>query len=43
MNEELYEHWAALREIKAMAAKLGILQRISKVYEDLPFNNYLFS
>ncbi len=43
MNEELYQHWLALKDIKTLAARLQILPKFLRIYEDIPFNEQLFS
>ena len=42
MNEELYQHWLALKDIKTLANRLQILHKFSKIYEDLNYNERLF-
>jgi hypothetical protein len=42
MNEELYQHWMALKDIKLLATRLGAFPQYRKIYEDLAFNDYLF-
>jgi hypothetical protein len=43
MNEELYQHWLALKDIKTLATRLQLISRFSRIYEDLAFNDHLFS
>ena len=43
MNEELYQHWLALKDIKTLAIRLNSFSRFARIYEDLPFNDQLFS
>lgn len=42
MNEELYQHWLALKDIKTLAVRLQIFSKFSKIYEDVAFNDQLF-
>jgi hypothetical protein len=42
MNEELYQHWIALKDIKALSQRLGAFAQYRKIYEDLAFNDHLF-
>ena len=42
MNEELYQHWMALKDVKALATRLGSFAQFKKIYEDLQFNDHLF-
>lgn len=42
MNEELYQHWLALKDIKTLSTRLGSFNKFIKIYEDLPFNDQLF-
>lgn len=42
MNEELYQHWMALKDIKALSTRLGSFAQYRKIYEDLLFNDHLF-
>jgi hypothetical protein len=42
MNEELYQHWLALKDIKTLAVRLQIFNKFSKIYEDVAFNDQLF-
>lgn len=42
MNEELYQHWLALKDIKTLASRLQILHKFAKIYEDLNYNDRLF-
>lgn len=43
MNEELYQHWGALKDIKILQSRLGTYAHIKKIYEDIRFNERLFS
>lgn len=42
MNEELYQHWIALKDIKSLSQRLGAFAQYRKIYEDLAFNDQLF-
>lgn len=42
MNEELYQHWVALKDIKQLSARLGSFVQYKKIYDDLMFNDHLF-
>ncbi len=42
MNEELYQHWLALKDIRVLSNRLGILHKFGKIYEDLAYNDQLF-
>lgn len=42
MNEELYQHWMALKDIKALTTRLGTFGQYRKIYEDVHFNDHLF-
>lgn len=42
MNEELYQHWIALKDIKILTNRLGNYTQIKKIYDDLMFNDQLF-
>lgn len=42
MNEELYQHWMALKDVKALATRLGTFAQYRKIYEDVHFNDHLF-
>jgi len=42
MNEELFQHWMALKDIKMLTTRLGHYPQVKKIYEDLSFNDYLF-
>jgi hypothetical protein len=42
MNEELFQHWMALKDIKILTNRLGNYAQIKKIYEDLMFNDQLF-
>ena len=43
MNEELYQHWMTLRDIKLLTSRNGQYLTIRKLYEDIGFNDHLFS
>lgn len=43
MNEELYQHWLALKDVKTLASRLHLLPKFIKIYEDLNFNDQLFN
>lgn len=38
INEELYQHWLALKDIKTLAMRLDIFHKFKKIYEELLFN-----
>lgn len=42
MNEELYQHWIALKDIKTLSNRLGSFNKLAKIYDDIPFNSQLF-
>jgi hypothetical protein len=42
MNEYLYQHWIALKDIKALANRLGSFAQFKTIYEDLLFDDHLF-
>ena len=42
MNEELYQHWMALKDIKQLSTRLGSFPQYRKIYDDLLFNDHLF-
>jgi hypothetical protein len=42
INEELYQHWLALKEIKDLTTRNNNFDKIKKVYENLLFNDELF-
>lgn len=42
MNEEFYHHWIALKDIKILARRLGLVDKFHRIYEDLAFNDQLF-
>lgn len=42
MNEEMYQHWLALKDIKTLATRLQIFGKFFKIYEDLQYNDQLF-
>lgn len=42
MNEELYQHWLALKDVQTLASRLQIFHKFSKIYEDLKYNDRLF-
>ncbi len=42
MNEELYQHSMALKDIKQLSNRLGSYPQFRKIYEDLRFNDHLF-
>jgi hypothetical protein len=42
MNEELYQHWMALKDVKALATRLGTFAQYRKIYDDVHFNDHLF-
>jgi len=43
MNEELYQHWLALKDIKVLATRLQIIPKFARIYSDLSFNDLLFA
>ena len=43
MNEELYQHWLALKDVKTLASRLSLFTNFSRIYQDLPFNDQLFN
>lgn len=43
MNEELYQHWLSLKDIKTLTTRLQIFPKISRIYQDIPFNDQLFT
>ena len=42
MNEELYQHWLALKDVKTLAGRLQVFGKFLRIYDDLGFNEYLF-
>lgn len=38
MNEELYQHWLALKDIKTLSTRLSIFPKFKRIYEDLSYN-----
>jgi len=42
MNEELYQHWIALKDIKALTTRLGTFSHFRLIYQDVAFNDHLF-
>ena len=42
MNEELYQHWLALKDIKTLSTRLGTFNKFIKIYEDMTYNDQLF-
>jgi hypothetical protein len=42
INEELYQHWLALKDIKTLSQRLDIFQKFRKIYDELLFNEQLF-
>ena len=42
MNEELYQHWSALKDIKILIGRMGYYSQVRKLYEDIRFNEHLF-
>ena len=42
INEELYQHWLALKDIKILSMRLDIFPKFKKIYEEMLFNEQLF-
>ena len=42
MNEELYQHWLALKDIKTLSTRLGSFNKFIKIYNDMAYNDQLF-
>lgn len=42
INEELYQHWLALKDIRTLSQRLDIFNKFRKIYEELLFNEQLF-
>ena len=38
INEELYQHWLALKDIKILSMRLDIFTKFKKIYEEMHFN-----
>ena len=42
MNEELYQHWLALKDVKHLSQRLGLYENFKRIFNDLAFNDRLF-
>ena len=42
INEELYQHWVALKDIQTLTQRLNTYPHIRNIYDELPFNPQLF-
>jgi hypothetical protein len=42
INEELYQHWLALKDIRTLSLRLDIFSKFRKIYDELLFNEQLF-
>lgn len=43
MNEELYQHWLALKDVKILSTRLDIFPKFQRIYDDLGYNEFLFA
>ena len=43
MNEELYQHWLGLKDIKTLAERLQLMPKFIRIYQDMRFDDQLFS
>ena len=42
INEELYQHWMALKDIQTLTLRLNTYPHLRNIYDELPFNSQLF-
>ena len=42
INEEMYQHWLALKDIKVLSMRLDIFPKFRKIYDEMLFNEQLF-
>jgi hypothetical protein len=38
LNEELYQHWLAMKDILVLSSRLNIYDNFRRIYDDLHFN-----
>lgn len=42
INEELYKHWLALKDIKTLLSRLNMYDKFERIFKDIPFDDVLF-